>query len=399
MQKGHEMHKRSQEQYRTLSGDFVEFLDKRHPRYLTDDQVNAAFQALGPKGMRTGTYNAWKAGDPVEQGYHLRIIELFLATDDELKALDKAFENEKVPTIRKMQGIVFEFLQSRGEKIDPRPSPERVLELICDPPALPDGHDFIADGLAVTPRLLEWKGLFTCCKPCPKEKIPAAVRWIFVWVGRELQADSTVQEAIGLAESHWCVTLRDYQRFAVAWAEICPWAVTMCRGDVGISIVLPINQATYEAVRSGKLRSSTISASSLKMPPDHFLIESLCVRPKDVGGPTVNETLTLAGTILYQFAQLADFGSIIRESNGKARTMQSISYAITDRVRHRLIKHGYASTHTFMKDSGHELFERQCLPKSHKTRLYIGLWSIINMLSVLPRTFKDALDQEESSSA
>ncbi len=214
-------------------------------------------------------------------------------------------------------------------------------------------------------------------------KVRQAIHWMYADVCREVApqvSDLSSKAAIQAAEAHIGIPLTDYQERAIRWREFDHWTVLQGLGKrkpTAITIVLPLRDEAYDAVRSGQIATYDVKPSDLERPSRSLLIESCSERIPALGGELGNTTRYSAKALVIQVG-------ILSRCHGKAakQPLRVLTFAGTPNARTRVKNHGYKPTGFKMPRSGVDIYERvfKWPPKSTEDLMFLGLLGLLGDL-------------------
>jgi hypothetical protein len=195
-----------------------------------------------------------------------------------------------------------------------------------------------------------------CTRP---EQVHEAVRWLYVWAGKELSAGRSrhsLQELIAKTETHISIPLPTFQEMAQRWWQYDDWTVVLARGKrspTGMSIVLPLRSEIYDAFRNGAMSLKDIGPADLQRPSRRLLVVAIAQRLPEIGGDAGNTSKNLMASLVGQVSILA--GTTDTKADDPLRLL---TVAGTPQNRRRLEAMRYVSTGNSTRGDGLPLFER-----------------------------------------
>lgn len=339
------------ERYRALAEAFLLELERRGGMPKTAAIKLWFKEHYG--GIRTNTASALRQGTYVPE----RIVTGFV------EMLVRGSANPKFA-----QGCVTlaAFVAQRGIQPLSLDRLEAILSHACTSPreALPDGPggqqaspDLLRSGAA---RLagFDVKQFLASARGCRSlVDISRATDWLFVTHGRALAAQgasASPKDAVRATEEHLRISRNTYRDRLAAWQAKNPWSVVIARRDakdVGTSIVLPVADTAYDAVRSGQRVSFACSPDDLLKASRSLIVEAVGENHEAPNRQDATEAMTMA--LIVQLCALTRHGTW----PGRPR-YRWLSFGGTPVNRVRLASNGYVATGGTMALTGEDLWER-----------------------------------------
>ncbi len=332
--------------FRALNEDFRRLLDRRNAWPLTK-WFHKLREPYG--GLKDETITRMKSGASVPEKYIRALIDLLRVHGN---------------------SVLVEYINGKNLQAPLEAKTDDFLDILAGPPApLPaaDEHDkdWLVSGIEGISNLftefLFAKQLVHSLMRCRSEdEAQKAVAMIVGNLGQSRQRgrqQPTPEEAIRNAERVMAISHEAYlARILELWRAV-PETVAFAVVDgmrVGSSIVLPLKQKTYEALRDGKRSTHSCGPSDLAYPSDYLLFEALSERP-DRPLPWLHKrTRQQVRTLFLQSAMLslpADPSTICR------RTVRILSFAGNPANLTRLKRIGFVPTGTRMPETGVPMLE------------------------------------------
>lgn len=381
------MHQR----YRGFSEDFRLYMDKRSGWPSNSEVYGWFLNNYG--GLKKDVYPAAKRGEVVGEKFVNGFLALLLAPPDP-RSLGS--------TMRHARAVLADFLHERGIHSLTQATPESLLAHIAgppttEPPARSAKIDYLRKGAsAIGEFVLLGTSIDRFVQACDNrtdDDVHEAVRWMYVRLGRSIapggflsdasadrnrpvtraakgasvhetrDTELSEEDAEAIATAHIRLPLAKYQMLAVAWQRFNPWTVIYARDKsrrVGMSIVLPLQDAAYQDILDGKRASYDMTPKDLTSPSAHLLIEACAERP-DSGRPAdANPTRGLLMALGMQLAALSRCRDLPAGTE-----LRLLSFAGTPKNRDRLLDTGFKATGRTMARTGAELLEH---------RIPLGTW-------------------------
>jgi hypothetical protein len=347
---------------RSLRPDFVAFMTERDV-WPAAQNFESWYRSNG-NGIQNGTYGAMIQGRPV----HPKFIAAFARYTRDFAP--KPEENSR-------QAFA-EFLTPCGINDLQQVSPEEIAVALCDSQ---DAVDYHKNGFA---RILDLFNIEStvdaavqeCVTP---EQVATAVQYMYEWVGDDLNkhAGTSSLAAIDAAAARIKLSLPEYQQRAINWWRFDRWTVVFARGKngpAGMSIVLPLREHVYYAVKAGKKATPDILREDLDRPSRTLLIEGVAQRDPTACAETINLSKYTASAMTAQMAALSRaYGKITHEP------LRILTFGGTPTNEERLITSGFKRTGTRMPLTEVELFEKifSWPPRTAKDLITLGIFHML----------------------
>lgn len=350
---------------RRLRSDFVEFMRERNAWPLTKNFVGWMRKHGG--GIKNGRYAPMKRGEPTDPRYVVGLVRCTLG------ALATRPEDEGAQAL-------IEYLSARRVENVNDYSAATIAEMLLEPD---DDEDYIKRGvLGVLDSLFQKRLVPRLVEACSTElNVAAAVRWMFVWVGRQVdeRADQLpIEASIAAAETYMRTSYDAYVARAVSWWRYDPWTVVQARGKqtpTGVTIVLPLREAAYEDLKQGRRMSYDVGPHELHRPSRNLLIEALAERPPELDGVDGNTTKNTLNAVVSQVGVLSHC-----RAEEAHRPLRLLTFAGSRLNRERAVSFGFQPVGTTMRDTGLEFFEKKLAwPYSPQDLILLGLLGAIGI--------------------
>lgn len=310
-----------------------------------------------------GTLTAMRRGQPVAAKYCVTLVRM---------------RNE--PGRDAFRKTIAGFVQDRGLSKADSENDTRILDTICRP--IGDERDWIADGISAIGYAINARRLASRTgRPCQDvREVMQAIRWMYIDCARLRSRNPMLepQAAIQLSESWAKISLEDYQRRAISWWKFDPRIVMVAIGDkrpIAMTLILPLKEPVWNDIRSGQRASYAVSDRDLCIPSSYLMHEGLGQRPHDEGGEAKPYTRATFVTILRQMGTLAEITLPPRAD------LHSLTIAVNDLARQRIVGFGYKQVGTRMKTLDVDLFEKRFdRRKSHRTDVDSLTFAVLAML-------------------
>lgn len=303
-------------------------------------------------GYASNTFTAMKRGDYVPEKYVVGFFTLL-------------GELAEAPEVRRAHRTLLLFLdRPTSFRIDAR-QVEAIVGLVCGPrfdaaPRSSKHVDYLAQGVRA---LGDYNGELAVEKNvrgiADPRSLVEAIGWNFVRVaqsailgGSKLSRDA----AEGAAADYLGVSKEAYARTLLSCRDRCPWSVTQAwhkNEPAGMSVVLPVTDATYERVRTEAVAPFELNGKDLAVTSLNLILEAASERPDLLAQREVNATKPLFLNIAYQVAALSRCGMLATPA-----TLRLLAFATSPQIRARAICAGFVPTGTYMAHTRLEALER-----------------------------------------
>jgi hypothetical protein len=329
---------------RALRPDFVEHmsLGDRWPKTTAFE----TWLAQRGDGVRHGEFHKLKNGKVVKSRLVVQFVELL------------ADESAKGPDIAVARAAALEFLRAQGIDSFEQHSSSIIAKLLLsveDDDFLGKGVDGLVDILLARPKC---ERFVNACND--EDDVKEAVCWMFVAVGRQIQEGQTPlksKEAIQDAAEYMRISLKEYQKRAIDWWQFDPWTVMLARGNrvarAGMSIILPLRQATYDRIKAGAHMGYETTPADMERPSRLLLLEGAAARPEDRGG---EQGETTKHAMLGLMCQLAILSYCEDQRRKLHRT--AVTFGGTPKTEASLRKAGFKPTGAKMGETELKVYER-----------------------------------------
>ncbi len=243
---------------------------------------------------------------------------------------------------------------------------ESLLDLLCESPAEnpahnPESTDFLQRGVRGLWDVVADRLIVRHSRPCATEELREHILQLCTSVGNAMASKKerlalTEPRALEIAEEHMGIDLETYQAKVAEWHHWKAMTVHLALGrkrPTGLTIILPLTPAAYEAVRSGHCASFECTVDDLQLPSQHLLMEAACPMVAHLQSEPANPTRALLASLLVQMAHMA----ALHENTPEHLCL--LSFAGTPENRKRLQKQQFRSTGAKMPKSGVEVMERR----------------------------------------
>ena len=319
--------------FRTLTDEFRRFLDGRGVWPLLK-QFPRALEDKG--GGRKADITRMKAGGTVPEKYVLALVELLRGKP----ALGEFLA---------MQGVADPGGSDANQLVEHVAGPVQSQAGPLDGDA--DQHMKGIDALLGLFTDFVWGKLIRSGTLCEHEAdVRTAIALTMASIGRTASGDTALsaKEAIQAAERHMRIGHDDYLGRAIALWRVARWSIAFAvvdRQRVGCSIVLPLAEPAYEALRLGVRDSHACSPADLALPSRTLFLEAIAHRA-DAEYPAVHrKTGQLVRTIYVQLAVLSLDGPGPLQAD---RPLRILSIAGNPTNAKRLRRSGFRPTGTTM---------------------------------------------------
>ncbi len=249
-----------------------------------------------------------------------------------------------------------EFLRDAGSAASFEMSPAKIADRIMEK----DDDAFIGGFFGVLDTFLcERMVEFSVQGRLSQKQVTEAVRWLYLWVAEESAPDrtfSSLDTKINYGEKVTGLSPRKLTELTRMWLDFDEWTVVLARGKwaaTGMTIVLPMREDSFRAVRSGELGLGDILPTDLCRPSRYLLIVAIAQRLPELGGDEGNTTKNLLRALITQVGILSHC-----DGEEAKKPLHLLATAGTPRNRQRIEGMGYRATETKLSDLRHDLFER-----------------------------------------
>ncbi len=335
--------------YRAFRHDFLLAIGSFLP---TNDELAKSLRARGIK-FWTNTPSAVRNGGFASEDVLWSIIALFIEKQREL-----GYQNG--------YAVLAEFLSRRGILRLTHDNRDAILSQLCGdptgdpPPRSGSRRNRVRDWLLLPLDVvtgLEVNRVLSRVQRCEPEEVAVAVDWMFVCSGRaHTRNGESLLPPYARLRAAECIGIdcAGYAKAASEWHETNRWTVIFAcerTKNVGMSVVLPVTEVFYEAVRGGRRASFECSSSDIVVPSRHLIIEAAAER---YGlDPHENPTSAINGAIIAQICALTRHGQWPGQS-----VYHWLSFEGTDTNTKRLAARGFRYIAKRSAKSGYPLWEQ-----------------------------------------
>lgn len=323
----------------------------------------------------SGTYSDARNGRPIAEE-HILIFVRYAQLANE--------PNDYVRVIRQVWNQYV--LEKSGTTLSAVTDGE-ALHRLCDPPRpvsrltksrefILGGTRLIADFIKLTTRPRRFLEI------CPKKDIELAIRWVYIEVGRRnTRCDLPMDQAVAAAEEVINCPIEKYIQRAREWHAFEESTIVFAsdqRIRIGVCIVLPVNEAVYNDIKSGSMPSYDCRAQHLLPRSPQLIVEALTMRPGELQTAVSEPTRCMLIALASQQAHLTDVAGIASRV-----PMRMLAPGGTPENCERLIAFGYKKTNTKMAGTGVDLYERSFyLPEGKRFdyALAVQWWGLQRLL-------------------
>jgi hypothetical protein len=195
---------------------------------------------------------------------------------------------------------------------------------------------------------------------CRENDIGTLADWFYVWGAGDIEpqrrySSTDLAKAMQVTEEAIALQRVEFERLAKRWWAHDPWTVVLARGKyspTGLSIVLPLRQEAYVAMREGKLGLRELGSPEIRRPSRHLLTVAIAQRPVILGGDDGN---TFKNVFAAHISQVAILSACERDSEHHLRVLAIVG---TPQNAVRAKENGYEPVNTVTPDQRLPLYER-----------------------------------------
>jgi len=335
---------------RTLSREFLHVMCK-YDAWPALSTIELWLRNVGEVPIRTGVLGKMLKGMPGQPRHIVGLAAYLQATV------------RKHPLNRTSRAFC-EFMALRtGDDIRSM-SPATIAEYLIatEPDPFFSGLSGILDSFRarISDRVTGKKFITVNLQGCREYDIKSLIDWFYVWVAgefdlRKLYLSTDLAKAIQVTEEAIALQRDEFEQLAKRWWAHEPWTVVLARGKyspTGLSIVLPLRQDAYEAMRNGQLGLRELTPADLSRPSRHLLTVAIAQRPVLLGG---DDGDTFKNIMAAHISQVAILSACERETEHHLRVLALVG---TPQNAVRAKQFGYEPLHTVTPDQRLPIYER-----------------------------------------
>lgn len=332
---------------RTLSAEFLSFMYK-HDAWPTVDAVEQWLRNIGNVSIRTGETGKMIKGLPSEPR-HIVGLAAFL-------------QNHAQQTPNTATAVAFrEFMLTRCKCELQSMSPAMIADYLIatEPDPFFSGLSGMVHSFRerITDAVSGKSFITSCVRGCRENDIRPLTDWFYMWAASEINPRKRFELNDAMTATEKAIALKrdEFEQLAMRWWAQDPWTIVLARGKyapTGLSIVLPLRQDAYGAMREGKLGLRELSPADLCRPSRHLLTVAIAQRPVVLGGDDGN---TFKNVFAAHISQVAILSACERDTEHHLRVLALVG---TPQNAVRAKENGYEPVNTLTPDQRLPIYER-----------------------------------------